>query len=153
MMAQKELRKRAFKAWAKASLVCAFASPFIFFLGELLDSTSSEPPGSLVSQTGFILAISAVAAVVHLIAFALIGLPFFLCFYGQAHAALWKWIPGSLMGTALGAIIVPLVLAPLYDRPLEQDLLLTASGGALYGVLTAFASILNRPGFEQAAES
>lgn len=148
-MTKAETGSRAFGAWAKASAVCLIASPLIFFVWDLFESSSSQPTGSKSAQIGLFFTVAGIAAAVHFLAFLVIGLPLFLRFYSRPEFPLWRWLPGIITGTMIGIISVPLVLSVLYSRPPTEGLLQTAFAGGLYGSLTAIACLLNRPNVEQ----
>jgi ABC-type transport system involved in multi-copper enzyme maturation permease subunit len=148
MPAQKP-NKRALRAWAKSSVICLVASPAIFLLWDLFESSPSHGVGSASAQIGLFLAVAGIAAGVHLLAFLLFGLPMFLSFYSLPDSVLWRWMPGVLTGTIIGIASVPLTLSVLYSRPFTQGLLESALAGAIYGGITALACLLNRPNVEQ----
>jgi H+/Cl- antiporter ClcA len=142
-------KRDALKAWAKSSFVCIVASPAIFMIWELLES---GPPGggNLTSaQIGLFLAISGVAAVTHLLAFTVFGLPLFLRFHREPSSRLWQWPFGIVVGLIIGTLAVPFVPALAWGRPIGQGLIEGATMGALYGTVTAIACLLNRPNVEQ----
>lgn len=142
-------KKRALKAWAKSSAICVIASPAIFFVWDLVESSSSRAVGSASARIGLFLALAGIAAGVHFLAFLLIGLPMFLHFYSLPDSALWRWVPGILTGTIIGVVSVPLVLSVIYSRPLTLGLLESVLAGGIYGGISAFACLLNRPNVEQ----
>ena len=147
---QKEgLQKQALKAWAKASAICVVASPAIFWVSSLFEPPDPDPIGSASAQFGLSLAVAGIAALVHFLAFLLIGLPLFLRFYSRPLSALWRWFPGILTGTLIGFVTVPLVLSVLYSRPVTDNMLQSSLAGGVYGGITALACLLNRPRVEQ----
>ena len=138
--------KKAMKAWAKASVVCIIASPLIFSIGTLLfEANLFERIGSksfrqILYYLKLMIAFSCVAVVGHFTAFAILGIPIFVKLYPNPNSLLWKWSAGSITGAILGGVTLPLVF-------LEPDPRL-AFIGVIYGMITAWACLLNRPDVE-----
>ena len=136
-----EINIAAIKAWAKSSLVCLVASPFIYLIivlfeyPNLFEKLNSASPASF-NNLVICLCISGVASVVHFLAFMVIGLPMFLKFYSRADVLLWKWSSGSVIGAKIGGLLLsPFMIAD------PKNIFL----GLGYGMITAWACLINRP--------
>jgi len=119
------MKKRPERAWT-ASLPLAAGLPAAFWMvgGAWIGKPMTALASLVLMQAG-----------VHIIAYALTGLPIFLLTYRNYDSPIWMLPFALVAGTLLGACAVALI------APLPVYIFL----GAAYGFITAIAAWLQRP--------
>jgi hypothetical protein len=138
-MNQRSRPKTAGKAWLR-SLPVALSLPVpIWIINELVSSPSSEKLSPLFFT------VLGVAVFVHLIAYAIFGLPIFYRFYSSPTSMIWDIRTVLAFGGILGIIGICLTLFLFgYSTDRFKDPMVYVSGFG-YGVATAIAAYLVRP--------
>ena len=93
-------------------------------LGSLISSITSGDPNVIVVL---------IAGIVHLVAYAVIGLPLFLIYWPKPRSIVWKWYVALPLGLILG-------MTPLFiiDPHSQYELFLIAGA---YGVVSTVATL------------
>ena len=128
-------------AWAKSLPLALGIAAGLWILGGIIVGLFDIPsfPGNL-ALTAIIVAYS---VVVHLVAYALVGLPIFA--FGGTSACEWIWrMPIALLLGALAGVVPFVLLFPLIGGA-GMVPGLTLFMLAIYGLVTGFAAYLQRP--------
>jgi hypothetical protein len=131
--------KTAGNAWLR-SLPIALSLPVpVWIINELFTSPSSEKLSPLF------FAILGIAVIVHLIAYAIFGLPIFYRFYSSPTSLIWDIRTATAFGGILGIVGICLTLVLFgYSTNTFKDPTIYISGFG-YGMATAIAAYLVRP--------
>lgn len=131
--------KTAGIAWLR-SLPIALSLPVpVWIINELVSSPSSEKLSSLF------FVILGIAMFVHMIAYAIFGLPIFYGFYSSPTSLIWDIRTAIAFGGILGIIGICLTLFLFgYSAYTFKDPMIYISGFG-YGVATAIAAHIVRP--------
>jgi hypothetical protein len=131
--------KTAGNAWLR-SLPIALSLPVpIWIINELVSSPSSEKLSSLF------FVVLGIAVFVHLIAYAILGLPIFYRFYSSPTSLIWDIRTALAFGGVLGIIGICLTFFLFgYSTYTFKDPMIYISGFG-YGVATGIAAYLVRP--------
>lgn len=126
---------RSLKAWLKSAfiswIVLGSLVTCLFFIRSGINS-------DVRLWFGFI----TLSSVIHMIAYFLIGVPFFIAFWPQDRSKVWKLKFSLPLGALLGFIGMWVIFSIIDSRPLRLDLKSATEllSGSAYGVVTAFVA-------------